>query len=269
MKENPQYNGTTLVYSYRYLPLRDVIVKGRFTEQEYVDIVLAWHKLSMSRGRELGYRIAVYCDFSDVSFFREYADEIHAYRNYYDMFWDSYKFIALENRTDNYILVDHDVVVKQLPFEYDEDVIFDFADTSRYSLYRKGAPEIENSENILQQYFDLGIVDVIPEWTMEEIFIPCTGVLKINNPELRDLYLTRWKAIYDFTHKHNLPFGIATSVAAEFVLGCLINYHNFSYRSLSSPQVGGSVSDWHVHYAGSKKYKPNIVDFNLGRTSLI
>lgn len=262
-------NDTTLVYSYRYLPLRDVLREGRFTEQEYIDIVLTWHKLSMSRGKDLGYKIAVYCDYTNIPFFTQYADEVHAYKGYYNNFWDSYKFIALEQRTDNYILVDHDVIVKKAPFNYDEDIVFDFADYSRYSLYKKGIPGVTLSKNILQQYSDLGISDIIPEWTSKEILIPCTGVVKINNSRLKQLYLSRWKAIYDFTAQHNLPFGIATSIAAEFVLGCLINYHNFSYKSLSNTQVGGPVSDWHVHYAGSKKYKPNIADFNYSKTSLI
>lgn len=254
---------TTLVYSYRHIPFPETLVSLQLSEEEYLKIILNWFKASIYSARKLGYKTAVYCDYSNTEFFETLTDEVHTFKSYYDCFWDSYKFLPLEHREDNFIVVDQDVIFKDAIPNFTEDVLVDNIDHSRHLLYTKGEPYLKNSANILKQFDNLGIKELIPEWTSEHIPVVCTGVLKFNNKTLQQKYLDYWKIIHKLVIDNNLEPKISTSVAAEFLLSCLIYNGRYSCKSLSK----NYFNPWYKHYNGKQKFRKNIVSYELEKNS--
>ena len=255
---------TTLVYSYRHMPYE----LQESLEQDFVSLMLKWYKLSMSVGKKLGYKIAIYCDKSCEGYFEQYADEVNYVDSYYDQYWDSYKFIALEDRSDNFILIDQDVILKKPIDEFDVKVVVDQMGRDRYKLYHYGDDRIKTPK-FLQRYESLGVKEIFPEFNYkDEPLIPTTGVLKFNCDKSRQDYLDVWKKLYTFTNSNGLDSGFATSIAAEFSLGCLIYNKQWSYKSLSIKDGLDFFSTYHTHYSGKKKFKPGIVNFEIKDKSL-
>ena len=256
---------TTLVYSYRHMPY-DGVEESK--KESFVPLMLKWYKLSMSVGRKLGYKIAIYCDNSIKDFFEEYADEVNYVESYFDSYWDSYKFIALENRSDNFILLDQDVILKKPIDEFNVKVVVDQMGRDRYKLYHYGDDTIKTPK-FLQKYESLGVKEIFPEFNYKDNpLIPTTGVLKFNCDKSRQDYLDVWKKLYKFTETNKINSTFATSIAAEFSLGCLIYNRQWSYKSLSIKDGLDFYSIYHTHYSGNKKFKPGIVNFDIKVKSL-
>jgi len=177
---------------------------------------------------------------------------------------------ALEERDDNFFSIDGDVVLKNPLPDFKDDVLVDFMSLDRYKLYRNGIPNVPSSVNTLKQFEDTNVQSIFPYFdTTQQVPIPTTGVLKFNNDKKRYKYLESWKNLYKLTKDNNINPKIATSVAAEYALGCLINKNKWSYRELSTLQEGRYNSPFYKHYMGKIKFKPGIVNFDLPNASLI
>lgn len=260
---------TTIVYSYKFQSLKNAHLDLGLTEDQYTTIVEKWYKLSMSVAKKLGYNIALYTDSLDSSFI-DLADEVIFKEDYYTQFWDSYKFIALEERDDNFILVDGDVILKEPIPEFNYDVIVDYMSKDRYRFYRLGLESYPSSKNTLKQFYDNKVTNIFPEFDItEQVSIPTTGVLKFNCDKKRFKYLDSWKKLYNLTKDANINFEVATSVAAEYALGCLIDRNNWTFKELSSLSDDNYYSRYYKHYMGKVKFKPGVVNFDLRDASLI
>lgn len=259
----------TLVYSYKFRSLKNAHIDLNLSETEHTKIVESWYKLSMLVAKKIGYRIALYTDCVDCSFI-DLADEVIIKEDYHTLFWDSYKFIALEERDDNFILIDGDVILKQVFPDYKEDVIVDYMSRDRYKFYRLGLEAYPESKNTLQQFYSNNVIDIFPEFdNTETVLIPTTGVLKFNCDKKRYKYLESWKKLYKLTKDTNINPEVATSVAAEYALGCLINKNSWSFRELSHKIEGTYYSPIYKHYMGKIKFKPGIINFDSVNASLI
>jgi hypothetical protein len=258
----------SIVYGYKHDSFKDAHLDLGLTKEAYTDITQKWFLYSMKKSKQLGYKVVLYTDYPSP--FEDFVDELNIRENYHTMFWDSYKFIALEERDDNFFSIDGDVVLKNPLPDFKDDVLVDFMSLDRYKLYRNGIPNVPSSVNTLKQFEDTNVQSIFPYFdTTQQVPIPTTGVLKFNNDKKRYKYLESWKNLYKLTKDNNINPKIATSVAAEYALGCLINKNKWSYRELSTLQEGRYNSPFYKHYMGKIKFKPGIVNFDLPNASLI
>lgn len=210
------------------------------TDFHKLEILKAYYTNSITSAKKLGYTTEIY---SNCDWFDTLVDIKHNVTNYFE-FWDMYKIIPL-NRTDNYMLVDGDILFHNKFPELDDsiDVYFDGWE-SWIDDYDKGVRELT----------DLGLSDVIPEWKYNPQRTINIGILKINNKELLNKYINSWNLMHDFCklNKDKSQFFYTYgTIASQYLLTllCTSNYskHNFSNR-LRIP------NGYYTHYVGKEKY---------------
>lgn len=209
------------------------------TDSHKLDVLKSYYTNSIQSAKQLGYIVEMY---SNCDWFDGLIDIKHSVTNEF-VFWDAFKTIPL-NRSDNYMLVDGDVLFRNRLPELDNsiDVYFDGWE-SWLSIYDECVNELD----------ELGISSIIPEWKVQKQRVMNIGTLKINNNELRELYLDRWFKLYEFCklRKDSIKtFDLCCTITSQYLLTLLsygFNIHNFSNR-LRTP------NEYYIHYVGKEKY---------------
>ena len=199
------------------------------------------------KGKELGYKTELYTNTQAIN---TQADKVHYVnkKEYpFTKFWDSFKFIVLEDRDDDYLLCDPDIIFHdRININYNVDVIFDAWETFGWNGIYK---------NDIKTLTDLGVEKIIPEWTNKEQHIMNCGILKFNNRYLKNLYVDRWKKLYNFciSNEDKLNIRKCTPIAAQYLLTILCNHYKFK-RYNYSEQLR-KQNDFYTHFAGDAKFQ--------------
>ncbi len=210
------------------------------TDKHKIEVLKSYYFNSMLSAKERGYTTEIYtnCDWFDT-----YVDIKHDVNKEFT-FWDAYKTIPLF-RNDDYMLVDGDVIFhNKLPkLDNSIDVYFDGWE-SWLNIY----------DDCVNELTELGISEIIPEWRCQKQRVMNIGTLKINNIQLKELYLDRWYKMYEFCNnkKHEMrTFNICCTITSQYLLTLLctdnMKIHNFSNK-LRTP------NDYYIHYVGKDKY---------------
>lgn len=203
------------------------------------NVIKSYYINSINSAKKLKYKTEIY---TNTHIFDEYVDISHNISNTFT-FWDGFKTLPLLDNT-NGILVDGDILFnsKMPEFINDVDLYFDGWE-SWLDLYSKCVNELT----------DLGIKDVIPEWENIPQKVINIGLLKINNSELKELYLDRWYRMYRFcnNNKHNMEyFYMCCTIASQYLLTILSKKYNI--KNLSNRL--GKPNGYYTHYVGQQKY---------------
>ena len=85
-------------------------------------ILTNYYILSIKSAKNLGYYTIMYCNSSIKDFWSDYVDEVNEVDNYENsLLWDSFKIKVLEERDDEFCLIDGDVILHdRLPEFYNE-----------------------------------------------------------------------------------------------------------------------------------------------------
>jgi hypothetical protein len=194
----------------------------------------------MKSAKEYGYTIEIY---SNCDWFDKYVDVKYEVDKEF-VFWDAFKTIPLF-RNDDYMLVDGDVIFhNKLPkLDSSIDVYFDGWE-SWLTIYDDCVNELDK----------LGISEIIPEWKVQKQRVMNIGTLKINNLELKELYLDRWYKMYEFCKNKQYEiktFNLCCTITSQYLLTLLcsngVKIHNFSDK-LRTP------NEYYIHYVGKEKY---------------
>jgi hypothetical protein len=202
-------------------------------------VLKSYYTNSIQSAKKLEYTIELY---SNCDWFDSIVDIKHNVTDEF-VFWDAFKTIPL-NRTDDYMLVDGDVLFYNKFPKLDNwvDIYFDGWE-SWLSIYDDCVNELD----------EMGISNIIPEWKVQKQRVMNIGTLKINNNELRELYLDRWFKLYEFceVRKDSIKtFDLCCTITSQYLLTLLsygFNIHNFSNK-LRTP------NDYYIHYVGKEKY---------------
>lgn len=209
------------------------------TDSHKINVLKSYYTHSINSAKKLGYTTELYsnCDWFDTLIDIKYnvTDEF--------VFWDAFKTIPL-HRTDDYMLVDGDVIFHtKLPhLDNNVDVYFDGWE-SWLNIYDECVNELDQ----------LGISNIIPEWKVRKQRVMNIGTLKINNTELKELYLDRWFKLYEFckVRKNDIKtFELCCTITSQYLLTILsdgLTIHNFSDR-LRIP------NSYYTHHVGKEKY---------------
>jgi hypothetical protein len=206
------------------------------------DIIKSYYINSINSAKRLGYKTEIYTN-SDI--FNNYVDIINNISNEFT-FWDGFKTLPLLDETDG-LLVDGDILFhsKMPVFDNDVDLYFDGWE-SWLELYSECVNELTS----------LGVKEIIPEWESIPQRVINIGILKINNTELRELYLDRWYKMYKFCNdnKNNMKyFYMCCTITSQYLLTLLSKKYNT--QNLSN--ILGKSNGYYTHFVGQQKYKSN------------
>lgn len=210
-------------------------------------IIYQYYKESITRAKKLGYQVEIY---TNDMYFQKYVDKLHFIERD-SILWDSYKFIALSKRSDNFILLDGDVFLdSKVELQKGYDVLFDTYEVGNWNLlYSKEVRKLTQ----------LDVHTIIPEWTNTPQKVMSCGFLYFNDLNFRQIYLDRWLKLEEFitNNQTDLDTYKSTAVAAQYLLTVLVNYYNISVYYYSKDL--GIPNQFYTHHAGKGKYSSNLV----------
>lgn len=157
-------------------------------------------------------------------------------------FLDDFKISMLSKLEENEILVDPDIFVyKEIKFNTDTDIIFEFKDKPNRYWYQDDIKDIKGT----LLYEKIMSIENIP-------FVPNIGFLKISNPTL----LSNYKKLYEYYKKdlfEKLDFNFPrfSILLGQYLLGILLYEGNYSYIDIKSANTGKVYE----HLSGPNKYR--------------
>jgi hypothetical protein len=241
-----------LIWTYNYHA--NVGSKVGFHTEERRIIMMNYYILSIRAAKELGYYCIVYCDETYKYIFDSIADEVNLihpeYKN--SVLWDTYKLLALEDRTDDgeYCLIDGDLILKRKLPPFKHTLVFDSYEITNWN---------ETYKNVVNQMAHHGIKDNVPEWSVERVPVISYGILYISNSKVKKLFVDRWQKCNELVHKHIdiMDTDRATLVNGQYLLTILANHYDIPTKQLTG-RVGDD-NDYYKHHCGSLKYNNPIV----------
>ena len=214
-------------------------------------ILINYYILSISRAKRFDYYTIMYCSSDEVDFWLRYVDEVIPVDSYENSpLWDSFKIKVLEERSDDFCLIDGDVILhNKLPDFYNDVAIDGYEIMNWYNEY---LPTIE-------KLTELNISDVIDLWECKRHYVMSCGILYIKSPEVRKMYVNYWKVFNEFIKSNidSVDSYRATAVGAQFLLTLMVKKKNLTYNSLSAQF--GERGEFYQHFFGDNKYKHPLV----------
>ena len=208
------------------------------------EVIKSYYINSIKSAKKLGHTTEIY---TNTNIFDDYVDTSNKIDSTFT-FWDAFKTLPLLDNK-NGVLVDGDIIFHwRLPeFKSDVDLYFDGWE-SWIDLYSKCVNELSY----------LGVGDIIPEWENKPQRVINIGLLKINNSELKELYLDRWYKMYKFCNdnKHNMEyFYMCCTITSQYLLTLLSK--NYKIKNLSNRL--GKPNYYYTHFVGQQKYSSNPI----------
>jgi len=190
-----------------------------------------YYRRSILSALEVGYKVDFYISSELIYNFKDLKINLITIEDIDSGLFDFWKAKVLKERTDDIMLVDGDIDFHKKISITNHDLIYDFAcstgeegddikkDKTWHHYYK---PYVNNLS-------DLGIKQVIPEWTGKRLdFVHNIGVLYFNNKKLKEIYVQRWFEFNDFINKHIFDKTPYTAIGAQYMLSEIINHYNCS-----------------------------------------
>lgn len=222
-------------------------------QSDRTTMYINYYRLSMYSALKLGYECILYTTHLHLSHFQDLNIEIILIDNIDSKLFDFIKIKVLESRTDEYILIDGDLILnKKLTLQPNIPVLYDFLEIKSWDMI------YSESVNTLNR---LGIQKSIKEWTgNRRSHIMNCGLLHFKDKEFKDLYVKKWYFLDKFI-KENIEISQQinySATAAQYLLTELIEFYEI--KSISIKKISGSNS--YTHYYGDSKFKNPIVPAN-------
>lgn len=214
-------------------------------------ITINYYLLSIKNAKKLGYETIIYTDNDSSKYFKGIVDEIVLVSDYEaSPLFDSFKFKVLEDRSDDFCLIDGDLILHSKLPTFTSEVTFDSYEKNSWSnVYEK----------TINTLTELGISKVINFWSNNKTDIMCCGLLSFNNEKIKRLYLGLWKEFNIFikNNQDSIDLDFATAIGAQYLLTLLLKKHNINYSNMSNEL--GKINEYYHHHNGDLKYKTPIV----------
>ena len=158
-------------------------------------------------------------------------------------------------RSDDFILIDGDVILKSKLPELKEDVVFDTYEVANWR---------DEYEPVINQFTDLGISEVVDVWSTDRKGVFSCGILYFKKDEFRKFYVEQWKKYNNFLNEilktHEVDIDVATMVGGQYLVTLCANHLGLS-RSYITPHLGAD-GEYYKHHCGNLKYHSPIVPTN-------
>ena len=209
--------------------------------------------ISIQMGKDLGYETVLYGTKDAIERLGEYVDETHNTDELEYKFFDDLKIYILENRVDDYLILDGDVFLHS-PLVFKNPNSFVWIDSivkSKMSDYTKDCLDLINNFNI---------TEMIPEWNVNERLAFSTGLLKVKgNNGLIKYYVESYKKFKNWflsnekmLNSMNLELHSSKSLISHYVfehlLQRIVNYYGLDFEELEN-------ENFYYHWQGNEKFE--------------
>lgn len=236
-----------LVWTYNNLDTLYSIENNRMTIDKKM-ILISYYYESIKQAKNLGYYTIIYCDQASVKYFDGLIDEIVVREGYNNSkLWDCLKIKVLEERNDDFCLIDGDLILNQRLPDYNADVLFERYETINWSW---------GYEPTIKFLTDKNVLSIIPEWKSERIPVMNVGLLSFRNDDLKKKYVESWNKlnllINDNIDKIEIHHG--TMVTTQYLLTLLSKNYKIHYNENANNEL-------YNHYAGKIKFEKPIYSY--------
>jgi len=229
----------------------DRMNKGDKTSTNRI-ILINYYIHSIEAAKKLGYYTIMYCDKSSYERFNRLVDEIHIVDSYEDtIVWDYLKVKVLEDRDDDFYLIDGDVILHNKIPKFNSDIIFDTYETANWK---------DEYYTTIHQLNDLDIKNVIPYWTINRLPIISTGILFLQK-EFRKKYVEEFKKCNTFINQYkfieNFHKDYISLVGGQYLLTIFTHQYNLTKFNINNSM--GDDGEYYKHHFGKTKFQNPIV----------
>jgi hypothetical protein len=245
-------------------------IKLSYINSERRLIMEEFYKKSINAAKTLGYYTIIYTNSESEIIFKNLVDEIVIVDTYDNtLIFDYLKIKVLEDRDDEFCLIDGDLILhSRLPI-FTEDIVFDTYEKNSWKHdYKFGVEKITNSN----------IIDIISYWTGKRISIFNCGLLYIKYKKHRIKYVNDWKQlsnwIIKFENEFNMDLRVGvtlisqfTCIISQYLLTIFANENKLNTRALNNKM--GETGKYYKHYYGGTKYHNNQFLIDNNKKSII
>jgi hypothetical protein len=231
----------------------NILAKVGNKTEERKTILINYYIISIQEAKKLGYYCVMYTDSFSVKYFENLVDEIHVFDNYENSVqWDCYKIKVLEDRDDDFCLIDGDVILQSKLPEFKADVVFDTYEVANWKI---------EYEPVIKQFTELGIGDILEEWDDTKKYVFSCGILYFKDNKYKKLYVQQWKKYNNFLNEklkdNKIDIDVATMVGGQYLVTLIANHNNLSTSYLTT--LLGNDGPYYKHHCGIMKYDRPIV----------
>ena len=225
---------------------------GKVTNDRRVTLI-NYYILSILSAKKLGYYCIIYTNKEEITYFEDIVNEIVELNEYEgSILTDSFKIKVLEERNDDFCLIDGDVILKDKLPEFNNGIMFDTYEIGNW----KG--EYEETVNKLTK---LGISETIPFWIGSRVNVINCGLLRITNKNDRNIYVTFWKKynnwLKDKFENNDINLYSATMIGAQYLLTLIVEFYEINPLCLNKNM--GETGKYYTHHFGEIKFQTPIV----------
>lgn len=227
-------------------------------------ILINYYIHSILTAKKFGYECIIYCDSDSVNYFNTIVDDliiVDSYEN--SIIWDYMKVKVLEDRDDEFYLIDGDVILHGILPNPITDIMFDTYETANWKdEYAYTSKQLE----------DLGIQNIIPYWSSERIPVISTGVFYMK-PSYRNEYVLEFKKCNSFINEmkstNEFHKDYISLVGGQYLLSLFIKNSGLSITKFNSNM--GDTGMYYTHHFGKTKFKnplvssDNIIDLTINK----
>jgi hypothetical protein len=239
-----------LIWTYNFNLKLDGIKKW------HSEVLTEFYKKSIHTAKNLGYYTILYTNKDRSHIFEKYADEIITAEDYEESpMFDSFKIKVLEERNDDFYLIDGDVILNSRLPDFDVDITFDayekefWKHTYGYQIKELLKFDINNDLPIFNEKAD-------KIFSGEEKIFNC-GLLRIRNRETKELYIKYWKDFNNFLKRKGKLLNLEhTLVGGQYILTMVAKEMKSSVKPIS--EILGEPNDYYRHYVGGIKFMEKV-----------
>ena len=213
--------------------------------------IINYYIYSILCANKLGYETIIYTN--EPTYFYNIADEVIPIEIIEDSsVWVNLKLDVLENRNDDFCLVDPDLILtKKLP-TIEDGIMFD--------TYEMGNWDREYSKQV-NQLTDLGIGTYLDFWESAKRPVINCGIMYIKSSLLKSEYVKAWreyrKWLYENINDKLIDIDSAQMIGEQYILTLVVEKLNIQKHPVNNYM--GEVGKYYTHHFGVRKYTNPIV----------
>lgn len=245
-----------LVYSY-------TTKMGNYTDNEWVMI---YYRASMRVAKKFGYRIKLYgCNYTCINLEDE-VDEIVNIENEEFILTDDLKLWIHQRENLDCITIDGDLMLfNKLNLPNDCDVIFEVS-----GLVSSGSVDTKFNK-YLDRFKKYNIDKIIPYFDYTGTTAYNVGILKFNNKEVKDLFISSYFEFRNYYLTHIEPHEGLIKFGDPAIILCEYNFARISEKKNINVKFARDTSSY-KHYMSDEKFSQeffNHVDNVFGNNNKI
>ena len=215
-------------------------------------ILINYYIHSIITAKGFGYETIIYCDSNSQQYFKDIVDEMVIVESYEDsIVWDYLKVKVIEDRFDEFCLIDGDIILHNRLPEFNTDIVFDTYETANW---------LEEYSDTITQLDALGVKETIPYWSCDRVPVISTGILYMN-PKYRQEYVSEFKKCNNFINQNkdtnNFHKDYISLVGGQYLLTLFVNHKQFTNYKINNNM--GEVGEYYKHHFGKTKFQNPLV----------